>query len=148
LTARLIETGRDLPESLPEVVGDAERLRRVVMNLVGNAVRFTPEGGEIRVAARVSESKDRVLVSVSDTGPGIARQFHRAIFDRFAAVQTDGAAGRTSSGLGLTFAKMVAEAHKGQILLDSEPGRGSMFTLSLPALKACSQRYPGRAVTV
>jgi signal transduction histidine kinase len=134
----------DLPEGLPDVAGDAERLRRVIMNLVGNAVKFTPDGGEIRVAGRTNEAGDRVLVSIADTGPGIAKQFHQAIFDRFAVLRQDNPTGRSSTGLGLTFSKMIAEAHRGQILVESELGRGSTFTLSLPVVGASSRREPGR----
>jgi signal transduction histidine kinase len=135
----------DLPADLPQVPGDAERLRRVVTNLVGNAVKFTPEEGEIRVTAGAGEGGTKVFVSVSDTGPGIAKEFHQIIFDRFAVLQTNSPAGRASTGLGLTFCKMVVEAHGGRISVDSEPGRGSTFTLSLPAIQVCPRGAVERA---
>jgi signal transduction histidine kinase len=120
----------DLPDGLPEVAGDQERLTRVVSNLVGNAVKFTPAGGSIRVSARQHEST--VEVSVSDSGPGIPRGFQRRIFDRFASLSSASSSGRASTGLGLTFCKLTVEAHGGRIWVESQLGQGSIFTFSLP----------------
>lgn len=122
----------DVPEGLPMIQGDEERLSRVITNLVGNAIKFTPSKGEIRVSARAEEDNAKLLVSVSDTGPGIEAEFHHVIFDRFAVLEKSNPAGRTSTGLGLTFCKMIVEAHGGRIWVESEPGSGSTFTFSLP----------------
>lgn len=124
----------DLPDGLPEVLGDEERLSRVVSNLVGNAAKFTPSGGRIQVSA--GQQGSTVWVSISDTGPGIPKEDQARIFDKFATVGEDGASGRASTGLGLTFSKMAVEAHKGHIWVESEPEKGSTFTFSLPAVTA------------
>jgi signal transduction histidine kinase len=126
----------ELPEDLSHVEGDGERLRRVVMNLVGNALKFTPAGGRVRVSAREDNEAGRLVVSVADTGPGIPRELRSRIFDRYAVLDPAASASRTSSGLGLTFAKMVVEAHAGEIWVESEPGQGSKFSFWLPLKQA------------
>ncbi len=122
----------ELPERLSHVDGDEERLRRVVMNLVGNALKFTPAGGQVSVSAREDSAAGRLDVSVVDTGPGIPKELQGRIFDKFAVLDTAASAARTSSGLGLTFSKMVVEAHGGEIWVESEPGQGSSFRFWLP----------------
>ena len=126
----------DLPADLPDVRGDAKRLRRVVMNLVDNAVKFTSSGGRVRVSARADDTSDRLLVSVSDTGLGIPKEFQQRVFDKFAAADHRRSGGRASTGLGLTFCKMIVEAHGGEIGVESEPGQGSTFTFSIPSVEA------------
>jgi signal transduction histidine kinase len=127
-----IELTIGLAENLPKIQGDHERLSRVVMNLVGNALKFTPAGGEVSVSAREDSAAGRLVVSVTDTGPGIPKESQGRIFDKFAVLDKGAPAGRTSSGLGLTFSKMVVEAHGGDIWVESEPGEGSSFLFSLP----------------
>ena len=122
----------ELPANLPRVQGDPERLRRVVTNLVGNAIKYTPAEGSICVRADTADDHKSVLVSVSDTGAGIPKEFQTAIFDKFAVLQTNASNDRSSTGLGLTFCRMVVEAHGGRIWVESEPGRGSAFKFSLP----------------
>jgi len=122
----------ELPEKLPHIDADGERLRRVVMNLVGNALKFTPSGGQVSVSAREDGEAGRLVVSVVDTGPGIPKELQSRIFDKFAVLDTAVSAARTSSGLGLTFAKMVVEAHGGEIWVESEPQKGSSFRFWLP----------------
>jgi signal transduction histidine kinase len=97
----------ELPEQSPRIEGDGERLRRVLMNLVGNALKFTPAGGQVSVSAREDGKAGRLVVSVVDTGPGIPRELQSRIFDKYAVLDPAASAARTSSGLGLTFAKMV-----------------------------------------
>jgi len=122
----------ELPEKLPHIDGDEERLRRVVMNLVGNALKFTPSGGQVSVSAREDREAGRLVVSVIDTGPGIPKELRSRIFDKFAVLDTAASAVRTSSGLGLTFAKMVVEAHDGEIWVEGDPEKGSSFRFWLP----------------
>jgi len=121
-----------LPAELPSVLGDSERLGRVTMNLLGNAVKFTDPGGSITVAARPDAERRFVLVSVQDTGMGIPPEFHQRIFGRFARVDPAAHTGRTSTGLGLYFCKLMVEAHGGRIWVESQPGKGATFTFSLP----------------
>jgi NtrC-family two-component system sensor histidine kinase KinB len=103
------------------------------MNLVGNALKFTPSGGRVEVSARTDDARDRMLVSISDTGEGIPKELQGRIFDKFAIAEARrSSGGRSSTGLGLTFCKLIVEAHGGQIWVESEPGQGSTFTFSLP----------------
>jgi PAS domain S-box-containing protein len=117
----------DLPPELPEVAIDARRVGQVMSNLVGNAIKFTPEGGTIRVAAR--QQPHAVIVSVADTGAGIPPDQLRHIFDRSWQAQR---ARHTTSGLGLSIAKGIVEAHGGTIWAESEVGKGSSFSFTLP----------------
>ena len=112
------------------VEADERRIRQVVFNLLSNAVKFTPEGGSVTVSsARVN---GEVRVSVSDTGPGIAAEDHVRIFEEFQ--QTDvGTRDLEGTGLGLALSKRLIELHGGRIWVESELGKGSMFTFALPA---------------
>ena len=107
---------------------DAGLLRRVVGNLVGNAIKFTAPDGSIRVSAEPRGSL--VRIEVSDDGLGIPPEHHERIFTKFG--QVGGKRSRGGTGLGLTFARMAVEAHGGRIGVASEPGRGSTFWLTLP----------------
>jgi signal transduction histidine kinase len=131
-----VESGIDLavevPDHLPEVSGDGERLRRVVMNLVGNALKYTPSGGRVGVSAEESSDGRELHVVVSDTGEGIPKDQQERIFDQFAVVEGRESRRRTSTGLGLTFCRMVVEAHGGRIWVESEPGEGATFRFALP----------------
>ncbi len=135
----LIALDRDIdlhlavPDDLPAVNGDAAKLRRVVMNLVDNAVKFTPSHGTVSVRVWDDPKHGRILVSVCDTGRGIPGDFLDCIFEKFAVLDWGRSEGRRSSGLGLTFCKMIVRAHGGDIWVESEVGRGSTFTFSLPA---------------
>jgi signal transduction histidine kinase len=113
------------------VHGDRRRLEQVFFNLVGNAVKFTPEGG--RVSIRVRSLPDAVEIGVADTGPGISADFLPYVFDPFR--QADPAPGQGSGvGLGLSIARELVDAHKGTIRAESEgPGRGATFVVTLPA---------------
>jgi len=120
-------------KQVPPVLGDAERLQQLVINLIDNALRYTDRGGTITV--RLSSSDDHVHVAVRDTGQGIAPEFLPYLFDRF--YRTDPAHARDAggTGLGLPIVKEIAEAHHGSIRVESEIGKGSVFTFALPAVK-------------
>ena len=111
--------------------GDEDKLRRVLINLLGNAIKFTPRGGTLTVG--VTGHGSSVRFRVSDTGEGIPRESHGKIFEKFAQSESRLAGRRMSSGLGLTFCKLAVEAHGGRIGVDSEPGQGSTFWFDLPA---------------
>jgi PAS domain S-box-containing protein len=117
----------DLPEHLPPVNVDSRRIVQVLENLVSNAVKHTAAGGAIRIAARHDASE--VHISVQDTGSGIAAENLPRLFDRF--WQARGAR-RGGAGLGLAIAKGIVESHGGRLQVESELGRGSTFTFSLP----------------
>jgi len=127
---------RDIAEHLPAFSGDQEKLRRVLVNLVGNAIKFTPRNGTITVAACLQNSGEssntQMLFSISDTGEGIPLEAFEHIFEKFGQVKDRKAGRRMSTGLGLTFCKMAVEAHGGQIWVESEIGKGSTFFFTLP----------------
>lgn len=112
---------------LPLVDADADRIQQVLSNLVGNAVKLTPEGGRVLVEARAQ--RDALLVSVRDTGPGIPEHQRERVFERFWRGEAPGPQG---IGLGLAIAKGIVLRHGGRIWLDSEPGEGSVFHFTLP----------------
>ena len=131
--ARAAEAGVDLALDAgvdAQVWGDADRLRGVLDNLLDNALRYAPRGTPVTVAVRRDDG--RGVVSVRDRGPGLTAEEQAHVFDRF--YRADPARQRHSggAGLGLAIAKVVAEAHGGQLLLTSAPGRGATFSLSLP----------------
>lgn len=116
----------ELPPSLPAVLADCAHVKRVLTRLIHNARRNTPRGGEIRISA--TELDDHVAISVADTGRGIPPEFLPRIFDRFIRVPDTDTEG---SGLGLAISKRLIEAHGGQISVQSEVGRGAVFTFTL-----------------
>jgi signal transduction histidine kinase len=118
----------DVRSSLPHVLGDGERLRQVLGNLIDNAVKYSPAGEPVEV--RAASNHQVVLVSVRDRGPGIASDDQRLIFEKFGRV--GGANAKPGTGLGLYIARSIAEAHGGTLEVSSTPGRGSTFTLRLP----------------
>ena len=119
----------EYPESLPPVLADAERIQRVITNLLHNAIKFTPAGGCVTLFAR-RENEDRVVIAVRDTGVGIAPEEQARIFERF--YKADRARSSGGTGLGLAIAKHIVQAHRGQIWVESVEGRGSTFYFSLP----------------
>jgi two-component system, chemotaxis family, sensor kinase Cph1 len=121
------EVAVDLGSCLPEVVGDRERLGKVMTDLLANAIKFTPKNSAIRVRALATEAE--VRVSVTDAGPGIAGDQHAQLFSLPKTARTRL---RQGEGLSLYVAKGVAEAHGGRLGVESEAGRGATFTLSLP----------------
>ncbi|MGI5820095.1 MAG: nitroreductase family protein [Armatimonadota bacterium] len=108
---------------------DRALLRRVLVNLLGNAIKFTPEGGSVMVEAR--ETDEGVRVCVTDTGPGISKEQQKRLFRKFS--QLDGEKKKQGTGLGLAFVKMAVDAHGGRVWVDSEPGEGSSFCFVIPA---------------
>lgn len=120
----------EVPDDLPPVEVDEELIERVLINLLDNAVKFTPLGGRITVSAQ-PEDGAFVRCSVRDAGPGIPREYLDRIFERF--VQIPGQSGRRrGTGLGLAFCRLAVEAHGGRIWVESEEGRGSHFHFTLP----------------
>ncbi|RDB64466.1 histidine kinase [Gordonibacter sp. 28C] len=122
----------DIDPDVPLVTADFEKLRHVLENLCGNAVKFTLEGGTVRLSISYHPECGQVWMRVADTGIGIAKKDQRRIFDRF--VQADSSASRSynGTGLGLSLAKEYAEMHGGTISVESEPGGGSVFTVRIP----------------
>lgn len=120
----------EVPPDLPKVRADQSKLLRVLTNIIDNAVKFTPGGGQITVTAQVTSQK-MVQVQVSDTGSGIPEEFRGKIFDRFS--QVPGQRGRRKgSGLGLMYCRLAVESHGGRIWVEPRPGGGSIFSFTLP----------------
>jgi len=125
--AQKVELRREVPADLPPVRADREKVIWVISNLVSNALRYTPAGGKVTVSAELHGG--RVYVSVADTGIGIPREKQDVIFEPY--VQLEDRA-RGGAGLGLAIARDIVRAHGGRLFVESEPGKGSKFTFSLP----------------
>ena len=132
-----------IPGDFPQLYADGVRLQQVLRNLISNAIRFTPPGGSVTIAAQIidaapttsnEEAQQVVAVEVRDTGCGIVPEHRERIFERFYQI-TQGNAGRSGGqGLGLAIVKMIVELHGGQVTVESVPGEGSTFTFTLPGL--------------
>jgi two-component system, NtrC family, sensor histidine kinase GlrK len=120
----------ELPASLPAVPLDNDRILQVLKNLLGNAIKFTPEGGVITVAAGVQSGV--IQVSIKDNGPGISGDQLQRIFEKFRQVPAPGAPIVKGTGLGLAIVKQIITAHGGKVWAESKPGRGSTFHFTLP----------------
>jgi len=114
---------------LPTIRGDRQRLRQLLANLIDNAVKYSPEGGEVAVEATADDGV--VRISVADSGPGIPRDQQARIFEKFGRADVAGGS-KPGTGLGLFIARSIAEAHGGRLEVRSQPERGATFTLTLP----------------
>ena len=122
------------PDPAPAVWGDQGTLTEVLVNIVGNAVKYSREGGRVEVT--VAAAEDDVRIAVADQGPGIAAEDLPHIFEAFYTAQPGGVAGERGSGLGLAVSRRIIEAHGGTIAVRSAPGQGSTFVITLPAYRA------------
>ena len=137
----------EIASEFPQMYADAIRMQHVMRNLINNALRFTPPGGNVVIAARVNNTptetastdsvntkgeKHQVEVRICDSGFGIAPEYQTRIFERFYQIPTADSARVGGQGLGLTVAKMIVELHGGRISVESMPGAGSIFTFKLP----------------
>jgi len=124
----------DVSTELPFITGDKDRLGQVLLNLVGNALQYTPPGGRVQISAR--QQGNEVHVAVSDTGMGISPEHLPHLFTRFYRVDRSRSRAGGGSGIGLTITKHLVEAHSGRIRAESPgPGKGSTFTFTLPTTK-------------
>jgi histidine kinase len=121
----------DVPNWLPPVQADHDRISQVMLNLVGNALQYTPGGGRVRITAIRHE--DEIYISITDTGIGIPPEHVQHLFTRFYRIDKSRSRVGGGSGIGLTIAKHLVEAHGGRIWVESPgPGKGSTFTFTLP----------------
>jgi PAS domain S-box-containing protein len=127
--SKMIQLKEGIPAGLPPVFADRILIERVLQNLVGNALTFTPVGGGVWITARIDEEKEsRLLVQVEDTGPGLPPGVHERLFQKFVTGKQVG----SGSGLGLAFCKMAVEAHGGRIWARNRPEGGAIFLFTLP----------------
>ena len=112
--------------------GDENKLRRTLVNLLGNAIKFTPSGGTVTIGVQFDAAKQFLRFSVSDTGEGIPAEWQTRIFEKFGQVESRKHGHKASTGLGLTFCKLAVEAHGGNIGVESELGKGSTFYFTIP----------------
>ena len=134
---RSIALKTDLPIRLPKVQGDSERLQQVLINLIGNAMKFTPSKGRITVSVRTL-GDEQIAIEVSDTGPGISVEDQSLLFHEFGRV------GRRQNGqgagLGLAITRRIVEAHNGTVSVQSQPGKGARFLVALPTAATAKGR--------
>ncbi|MFQ5882336.1 MAG: response regulator [Candidatus Methylomirabilales bacterium] len=131
-----------VPSGLPALHGDRDLLKRVLLNLLKNALDYTPTGGQVVVGTQV-EDEGFLKIGVRDTGVGIPQAFQEKIFEKFAQVQLREAQERRGTGLGLTFCKLAVEAHGGRIWVESEEGKGSEFFFTVPCQAAGTDEAGG-----
>lgn len=122
----------DINPDVPLIQGDFEKIRHVLENLCGNAMKFTPEGGSVHLAVERDAAAHEVVLKVIDTGIGIAEKDQQRIFEKFVQVDSSVSRKYNGTGLGLALAKEYAEMHGGSIAVQSKPGQGSTFTVRLP----------------
>jgi signal transduction histidine kinase len=128
-----IKLSLEVAPELDTVVADERKLKQVVVNLLANAVKFTPDGGT--VSLRAERENGQVRLSVHDTGIGIAAEDQQRIFEEFQQASHQSEKSREGTGLGLSLSKRMVELHGGTISVESAPGKGSTFTVALPLVK-------------
>ena len=126
-----------IPDDLPPGEGDERRITQVLLNLVGNAIKFTDSGG---IAIDVASVGGAFQVAVADTGPGIALEDQQLVFEEFRQLDNSSTRTKGGTGLGLAISKKIVELHGGRIWVESELGRGSTFQFTLPV------RAPARRI--
>jgi len=135
----------DIPSDLPDVHADQRRMRQVLLNLLENALKFTPDGGKVSLSL-MHRTSQWVQVSICDSGPGIPRQEQHRIFqDRVRLPQTSGTT--SGFGVGLSVCRRIAEVHGGRIWVVSEPGEGACFNFTVPVWTGQSSPEPERAAS-
>ena len=128
-----ISMAASVPEDL-RLVADLGLFRTAIVNLLGNAVKFTPVGGTVRI--EVSRSETEIRIAVSDSGPGIPEMEQQRVFHRFYRLRTPGNTPMGGTGIGLSLVQAVMERHRGRVELESSPGAGATFTLVFPSLSS------------
>jgi two-component system sensor histidine kinase ChiS len=120
-------------DDLPPVYADRDKVKHVLANLIGNAIKFTPDGGRIWISfSRRGFSGEELIVEVGDNGRGIARDHYELVFREFAQVDASPSRPHHGTGLGLAIARKLVELHSGRIWVESELGKGSRFFFTLP----------------
>jgi two-component system NtrC family sensor kinase len=125
---RTVEVALNLSPDIPEITADPDRLRQVFMNLLLNAVQAMPEGGKIVVSTEFDKDGGLIKATFRDTGTGIPREEQEKVFEPFFTTKRPG----EGTGLGLAICARLLEEHGGTVEVSSEPGKGSLFTVTLP----------------
>ncbi|MBI4617698.1 MAG: HAMP domain-containing histidine kinase [Planctomycetes bacterium] len=120
----------DVPADLPPIVADPQALEEVLWNLLSNAKKYSPDGGEVEVSARAASGECRI--AVRDRGIGIPARFREKIFEKFFRIEDDRTVAVEGTGLGLAIVRHIVRAHRGRVEVESVPGEGSTFTVVLP----------------
>ena len=136
-----IKLERAIDERLGDFTGDERKVKQILVNLLSNSVKFTPEGGKIHVNASLNNGS--VIISIADTGIGIAKEDQEAIFEEFRQVGSNYAQKREGTGLGLTLTRKFVEMHGGKIWVESELGKGATFTFTLPIKQEGMTQHEG-----
>jgi len=135
----------EVEPGLPQILVDEHLITKVIMNLLNNALKFTPKGGEVVATVRASgKSQESILMSVSDTGCGIEKHHLERIFDRLYQISSNGSLHGIGLGLGLAICRESVKLHNGEIWAESEPGQGSTFSFTIPIGRGTEQ-FPGDA---
>ncbi len=121
----------EIADDLPEILLDREKMKEVMINLISNAIKYSPKGGKVGVRMRLEEGNLRI--EVKDQGMGISKENQKKLFQAFTRVDSSNTAQIPGTGLGLVIVKAIVEAHGGKISVDSEPGRGTTFAILIPA---------------
>jgi signal transduction histidine kinase len=127
-----IRINLEMPDKLPMVQIDAELVERVLINLIDNAIKFSPVNGRVWVRASVTADREWVQVEVADEGSGVPPEDEATIFDRFRQGHSQAKSRKKGTGLGLTFSRLAIEAHGGKIWYEPQPVNGSIFRFTLP----------------
>jgi signal transduction histidine kinase len=125
-----IIVGIELPENMPKILADKSKLKQIMYNLIGNAIKFTDDDGKIKIRAEINEKIIRI--SVIDTGIGISLKDQKKLFKPFSQIDSSISRKYEGTGLGLALVKELIESHGGKIWVESEPGKGSNFTFEIP----------------
>lgn len=133
LQAKSLQLQTDIPNDLPYAHADGERIRQVVMNLLDNALKYTPEGGCIGVSI-LHRTSQKIQIGISDTGPGIPSDEQQSIFEEEFRLQRDRS--KDGYGIGLALCERIVRSHYGRIWVDSVSGRGSTFYFTLPVYRS------------
>jgi PAS domain S-box-containing protein len=132
-----------IPHPLPRLYADGVRLQQVMRNLLSNALRFSPPGGQVTITAssvdlspqdEQQQPRQAIAIEVADSGSGIAQEYHERIFERFFQVPPDSSGRASGQGLGLAIVKMIVELHGGHVTVRSTPGGGSTFAFTIPGI--------------
>jgi len=126
-----IQLRHEISDNLPPLRVNPIRIRQMIDNLIGNAIKYTPEGGQIHVVARAEDHQ--VILEVSDTGPGIPRDEQQRVFEKF--YRASNIAGTKGSGLGLAIVKSVVDSYHGRVWVESIVGHGASFFVVLPSFE-------------